>query len=274
LCALTSFVIALGLATAPSPAHAGRGARSKIAREAKHHTKAGIKLYEAKEYDAAIEELLIAYGLSPKTLLLFYIAQAYQAKQDYAPALYYYKSYLEQDPKGAAARKVDATISALEAATATPEPVEPETPPPEPEPLPVIEPPASPPRPEVVATRRTAPPGSPGRGKRIAGLVTAAGGVVLVGAGAYFAKVASDRADEISELFDTGGRWTDDYARTFDEGRSAERMSIVLTAAGGAALVTGVVLVYLGWRDGRSHHVEVAPTVSQVGAGVSVTCAF
>jgi hypothetical protein len=99
-------------------------------------------------------------------------------------------------------------------------------------------------------------------------------GVLLVGAGGYFAKVAADRSDEITGLFDTGGQWNADYADTFDQGQTAETTSIILFAAGGAALITGGVLLYLGYRDGRAGAVEVVPAVSSAGAGVRVTCAF
>jgi hypothetical protein len=58
-----------------------------------------------------------------------------------------------------------------------------------------------------------------------------------------------------------------------DDGRAAHRTFVILTAAGGAAVATGAVLYYLGWRVDRSA-ITVAPAVSRDGAGVSFAVRF
>jgi len=118
--------------------------------------------------------------------------------------------------------------------------------------------------------RGPAEPGSPGRGKRVTGALTGASGLILIGVGAYFGKIAGDRADEVSRVFATHGSWDASAASNYDEGRSAERTAIVLSAVGGAAVVTGAVLYYLGWRD-RTH---VEMTVSSASATLGWTCDF
>jgi tetratricopeptide (TPR) repeat protein len=269
---LLCFVVA-----APVPADAGRRSSSerKLKREAKKHKTAGLKHLKRRKLDAAIEELQIAYGLSHEPILLFHIAEAFNAKQDYAQALYYYGQFADADPRTAKKMKVADVIDALTELTApAPEPEPEPAPEPEPEPEPVIDDPepvaddALEPPPFVIEPPR--PRGSAGRGRRVAGVVFGVGGVLMAGAGGVLAKIARDRSDTITELFDRGGTWDDDFARIYDEGQQAERGSLILLSAGGAAVVTGVVLYTLGVRARGDGRVEVGPAAAGTGASVRI----
>jgi tetratricopeptide (TPR) repeat protein len=256
-------------AVAPGAADAGGGSD----RKAKKHKKAGLRYLEKERYDRAIAELQRAHDLSKEAVLLFHLAEAYNAKKDYARALAHYRAFRDADPEGAAKRNVDPIIDALAALVGEPPPPEPE-PPPEPDPVP--EPPPEPPpaaAPDPAPAPVPEPPpragGSPGRGKRITGVVVGVAGVLAAGAGGYFARVARDRSDRVSDLFAGGATWSDEQTRLYDEGEAAEQRAIVLFAAGGAAVVTGAVLYYLGVRD-RGASIEVAPAAGGTGTTVGI----
>jgi len=301
---LRLFVLIVAFAmVVPMSAEAGRRADQKLAHQARKHKKAGLKHLKKGKLDSAIDELQIAYGLAPEPILLYSLGEAYNRKKEYPQALYYYRQYRNRDPKGAKKRGVGEIIAALEGLTAPteataaaePKPPEPDSstePAPQPSPEPSRRPPPktepepraptapaeeAPPEPEpepapMVATtvsRR----GGGGGGKRIAGLVLGGLGVAAAGAGGYFAYVAHQRESDISELFADGGTWSDEYDRLYGEGREARTRSMVLLGAGGAAVVVGGVLYYLGVRDGAARTVEVAP-VAGGGATVGVTCGF
>lgn len=245
----------------------------KLAREAKKHVKAGLKLAKRGKLDKAIEELQVAYSLDPVPLVLFHIAEAHNSKKEYKEALYYYRQYAKEEPKAARKRGVPAIIDALAAmvdetpapapgdeaaakeppaesgaASAAPPPAAPAEPPP----------PAAEPGPDLTA-RAPAESGG-GGGLRVSAYIAAGAGVVLLGAGGYYAWVARDRASELSDLFgEEGGQWSQAYQDTWDEGESARTRAIWLSAAGGAALATGAVLYYLGRRDDGAVEVSAAP---------------
>jgi hypothetical protein len=271
-------VILCVLLGAPALVEAGDRDETRRIRQARKHKQAGLKHLKRKRLERAIEELEIAYGLSQEPVLLFHLGEAYNARQAYPQALYYYREYRDHDPRGARKRKVDVVIDALVAL----QPPEPEPPPPaepEPEPPPLIVAPSPPqpaqratPRAEIaaVATRQAPGPASdPGRGRRLTGLAVGGVGFALLGGGAYFGKVAGDRADEISDLFARGATWDDAYDRTYDEGRAARRNALILSGVGGAAVVTGAVLYYLGHRAGVARHLEVAGLPGGVQLGVA-----
>jgi tetratricopeptide (TPR) repeat protein len=252
---------------APPSADAGRQDR-KLEKQARKHAKAGRDLLRQGKLDAAIDELQVAYGLSPEPELLFSLGEAYEQKQEVPQALYYYRAYRDADAEGAKKHGVDAIIAELEgqAPPTEPPPDPPDPPPPPPDPDPD-------PEPAPVVTTTVVHRGGGGGGKRIVGLVLGGVGLVVAGGGGYYAYVANARESDISALFANGGTWSDEYARLYDEGRTARTRSIILLGAGGAAVVAGAVLYYLGVRDGAATQIEVAPATGG-GATVEVTCAF
>ena len=69
------------------------------------HDRQGKAYFEAKQYDAAIDEFKKSYALVGKPLTLFKIASAYYAKGDYENAIAFYQQYLQADPEGPYAKQ-------------------------------------------------------------------------------------------------------------------------------------------------------------------------
>jgi tetratricopeptide (TPR) repeat protein len=271
----------LALSLAPAPA-AADDART----QAKEHFAKGKKHLDAKEYDAAIVEYQTAYDLVPIPELLFNIGQAYRLKGDKLRAYDAYQKYLDVEPNGRGSkearkhmaslrkgageqrkaeeaeaarkaeedRKAEAARKAEEARRA--EELRRKTEAELDEPMPM----GGDPREE----RKDRPPsrrkGRAGGGLRIGGIVTAGLGVALVGGGVYFGLRASDLQSQGEERL-AGGQWDPEVANIIEDGKAAERNMLILTIAGGAAIITGGVMYYLGYRAGeRSTAVAIAPT--------------
>jgi hypothetical protein len=102
----------------------------------------------------------------------------------------------------------------------------------------------------------------------VAGLVTAAVGVVLIGGGVYFGLQAQKKQDEIESL-STQEPSPDGWdAGLKKDGERAELTMFVLTGVGVAAIGTGAILYYLGHRAADSVSVSVGPGRASVGVGV------
>lgn len=254
----------------------------KLAREAKKHVKAGLKHVQRGKLDKAIEELQVAYSLDPVPIVLFHLAEAHNSKKEYKEALYYYRQYAQEEPKGAKRRGVPEIIEALAAMEETGEggtatgksPAEPEPPPAEvePTPVPAESPPAAEPGPDLTA--RAAPEGGGGGTLRLSAYIAGATGVVLLGAGGYFAWVAHKREGELSDLFAEEGQWSGRYQDKWDAGERARTRAIWLSAAGGVAVAAGAVLYVLGRRGGGEEAVEVSAAPAPGGGEVMARWAF
>jgi tetratricopeptide (TPR) repeat protein len=238
---------------------------SRLAEQAAKHKEEGLALHQQGEYDRAIDELQIAYGLSSEPILLFHLAEAYDLKEEYTEALYYYRAYLDEEPEGAAERGATERIEAITEILERP-PEEEADPPPQPEPLPDFQPEPEP-EPEV-ATEAPAAPAS-GRGLRVAGVVTMGAGLIFGGASGYFAVQARTQAQEISDLFEQGVTWQPEFDEKYENGRRDRRNARLLAIGGGAAALSGAALYYLGVRSGRAGRIEVAPAPG--GAAVSLS---
>jgi len=116
--------------------------------------------------------------------------------------------------------------------------------------------------------RTSLPQPMPGRGLRIAGLVTLSVGVAGVGAGLGFALAANRLADEL-EASPTSYRRSSESTRA-----SYATASTISYAAGAACIGGGVLLYYLGWRQGHGSSTTVEPMVSAQTAGALVQVAF
>jgi tetratricopeptide (TPR) repeat protein len=103
------------------------------------------------------------------------------------------------------------------------------------------------PRPaEAASVILAAPPptgGTDGRGWRTAGVITAAGGLALVGVGVGFGLDARSAASSVSSAYDP---------QRAESGRTNARIGWVFDAAGAAAVAAGVVMVLHGHRDAPS----------------------
>jgi hypothetical protein len=100
---------------------------------------------------------------------------------------------------------------------------------------------------------------SPGSGLRLAGIVTAAAGVALVGGGVYFGLQAKAKSDEIEGL-DTNEPSPDPWDNGLkEEGEAAQTRMVIFTAAGAGAITAGAILYWLGHRAGEQAEIALTP---------------
>lgn len=123
----------------------------------------------------------------------------------------------------------------------------------------------------LVAILRIEPPARPSNAVFRVGVLTGIVGLGSAATGIYFAARARSGWEDITQLSNAQGTWSDRYATVEADAARAERRSTVLIVAGAAAIVTGFVLGYVGWRSARPH---VVVTPEQSGAQASVTWWF
>ena len=107
---------------------------------------------------------------------------------------------------------------------------------------------------------------------RIAGFVTLGVGVAALGAGAGLGVVARNRDESIADEPDIGSK-----REMADRARSAGITADVLYGVGGAAVVTGVVLVVLGYTKkgkGKADTAMVTLILGRDQAGAAFTYRF
>ncbi len=241
--------VALCLAVAgPSPAHADDPPTQAQVAQARARFRAAEAARDAGEFSTAARNYLDAYKALPDAEFLFNAGQMYILAGDLQNARVHLEKYLVEDPNGRAVDEARRALATL--------------------------PPPAEPRPTEGTIGATAaggdptsitsgpverpPPESPGRGLRIAGLVIASGGVATLGTGVFFGLRARSIAGEAKD-------W-DMYDPERDaQGERAEKLMIVFTGIGAAAVITGGVLYYLGHRARTS--AETALTIAPLASG-------
>jgi tetratricopeptide (TPR) repeat protein len=234
---------------------------------AKEHYLRGTKLFDLTRYREAAHEYQTAYELKDEPALLFNIAQAYRLGGDYDEAIKFYKSYLHRVPRSRQRKEVETRISEMSALVAERErqksappegtlrpdsPSDPEVAPPKkaadaggitaPEPAAITAPKLSP---------VTEAPWKPT--KFYAGAGVGAFGLASAIAGIACGVVAMQTATKVQN------------AGSYDEslgarGRALGYSADALLAVGGAAIVTGAILMVIG----RKHAERVRPLASGV----------
>ena len=226
--------------------------------EAERLYKDGQTAYDDKRYDDAITAWSKSYELSHLPGLVFNLAQAYRLHGDCDKAVETYQKFLDLDPKSKQRAAAEGFLHELQ-------PCHVEPPPPE---LPPTPPPTTtqpiPPQPPVKIVKMQ-PSADHGHGKRLAGIVTATGGVVLVAAGAYFGSQASSLAADVNKACAAGCDF-DSIKQKDADGRSDARTQYILYGVGGAAITTGVILYLMG---SHAEHAPVAVTPVRGGAALS-----
>jgi tetratricopeptide (TPR) repeat protein len=245
-------------APAPAPSPANKA-------EAKKLVDAGIKAYDQKDYDKAIDLYQQAYALMKHPLLLFNIAQAHQFAGHLDEATRYYDQYLAAEPNGAKAQEARDNLTIIKN---MPRPAPPA---PTPEPAPA-EPPAPPaekvmPTPSVSMHADT--PAHPGRTLRIAGLATAGVGVACAGVAiAYGLRLERIEKAQL-ERFNQGLPYEPGEVK---KGEAAQRNQYITAVLAGSFVVGGGVLYWMGHRQGRRETATAwVPLVSPDGAGLALT---
>ena len=266
-------------------AGAALGAERDSARD--HYVK-GTRAYELGLYDEAIAEYTAAYKIKDDPALLFNIGQAHRLAGHAAEALRFYKTYLAKVPDASNRSEVEAKMSDLakqieqqKQAAAAPSPAVPPTPSPataspSPGAVPAADPgPASPPTnpppaaaPAPVTVAEAAPAKTGGRGMRLAGIASAAGGLALVGTGIAFGVLAKQAGDELTELDRDRGIFD---PATEEAGQRDQLLSRIFIGVGAAAVATGVVLYVLGTGDDQpaSQAFVIAPSIAPNAAGAT-----
>jgi len=102
---------------------------------------------------------------------------------------------------------------------------------------------------------------------RIAGIACGAVGLASIGTAIYF----YTRATSLSDTITTSDSPS---ASDYQSGKTAQTMQWVFYSVGAAALATGSVLYYLGWRAADSGQTAVAPMVGPGFAGLAAKGAF
>ncbi|GAC1455265.1 MAG: hypothetical protein PVSMB1_04690 [Gemmatimonadaceae bacterium] len=243
---------------------------------AKAHYERGSKLFELGRFDEAAKEYSEAFELKDDPAFLYNIAQANRLGGHTEQALFFYRSYLHKAPNAPNRGEVAARIQELQS---------------------LIEQQAraksTPPRDETAriapnaneaARETTAAQGSsstaksssdaavvgvrgdktspPGRTKKVVGLVVGAVGVGAL-AGGIVASVLTARANDKVVATANGGGVFDPSVQ--GSAKSSQAAEIGLYAAGGAMVVTGVVLYALGVRENR--HAAAFASVASLEVG-------
>ncbi len=226
-------MIALALVTLLT----GAATAADLTDAAREHYERGLAKYNLADFDAAIDEFKQSYELSKAPRLLFNIAQAYRLKKDWERALYFYDTYLRNDPKAPNRPDVESRVDEMrkkldEDAQAKPPP-------------PVVKPPP----PVVVAPP---PPRGPSPRTLIAtGIGLSGAGLVLAGVAGGLLGLASSDASTVSSIVNSGGMWSADAQHAWDEGTRSQTAAIALFAVGGAAIGAGLVVTIVGVRARR-----------------------
>jgi hypothetical protein len=114
----------------------------------------------------------------------------------------------------------------------------------------------------------------PGRTLRWSGIATAGAGVLFVG---LAVKYGVDARSASNALSNKESQWTDEDAALIEKGETADKRLKLFSVLGGAALVGGGVLYYLGHRKDARAGAEAsawAPVVSPDGVGIAWTGRF
>jgi len=271
---------------AGDPAAAGGGGQTgDPVAQAQATFREAERLFRDGSYAPAAELYLEAYRLAPAPGLLYNAAQAARLAGDRARAIALYQRFLAEATADQAelARLAREHLDALERERAAAEAAEKDE---------VSRPPGNEAGDGSAAAggASTSPRGgialppadagspsragdTPGRGLRVAGLAAAGAGLAALGVGIYFGLEASSIEAEIDDKPD-GAAWPRDIEDRFEAGEGAERRMLVFTGVGAAAVLTGGVLYYLGWRAGQERGVHVSAGAGPGGPAVLVRGTF
>ena len=229
-------------------------ARADAKSEAQTHIDRATALHQAGKFSDALGELMFAYSLDPRPMLLYAIGQVHVKLGQCKLAIAFYERFLttkpDEGPAGAAQEAI-ASCKKVGDTVVAPEPPAP-TPRPDPSPTPIA---------------ATAGPEDRVWYRDVVGDALVGGGVVvaLMSALVY--------ASAVSKLDDA------DHARSYSAQQDlvdtahSDRVYAVLLAATGAALIGGGIYHYVRHADGASTpQIGIAPT--RGGAFASFTARF
>ncbi len=250
-----------------APAAAGERHRSP----AEAHYSQGMKQYTLGHFPEAIEEFEKAYDLKPEPIFLFNIAQSHRNNKNAERAMFFYRRYLEAEPRAKNRAEVEKRIKEMEKSLAEererlapppvqPVPVAPRPPPPPP----VVAPLPLPPEPPPPVAPPTTSAANPGHGLRIAGIVVGSVGLAGIGAGIAFGVYQAN-------LHDQAFRGTFDQTK-LNSSNTFETIEFISFGVGGAALATGIVLYIVGASSsGHDQTVSFVPLLAPGMGGIALS---
>ena len=235
----------------------------------------GLKHYNLAEWQDAISSWKQSYLLSKKPLLLFNIGQAYRLSGDCKQAQTFYESYQREEPNPKNQGELDQAIAicAKQGDAKPPDkPVEkPVTPPVETKPDtppatgPTVAqvPEASQPNPDRQPVDTG--PQTTGGTLRLVGIGVGGAGVVMIGAGVYFALGARSASNEIDGYT---GEWGTDQQAIQDRGEKKQKNALIFGGIGVAAAIAGGVMFAIGGpKPTESSTVTIVPTSGGAAVG-------
>lgn len=234
--------------------------------EAEQLSEQAIAEFSAKNYAGAVELFQQAYEIDPQPNYLFNIGRVYEEAGEFEPAVEYYAKFVKQPGVDLSSREIALerlrVLRAILEETREPQ-TEPEQPQPEPEVTPQVTPPPQPVDNDAQRKRKT---------MRAAGF-----GLVGVGAGALIgaAVVGSLAQNDRDDAFDR------DQADSLtarqdllDKAQSKALTADVLYGVGGALLLTGVILVAVGYSKPKTQRVALTPSFGPSGGGMELRLRF
>ncbi len=267
-----AFVTCALLATTSSTriAAAAPGDDDKV--KAKNLYEEGLRHYNLAAYAEAIRLWKEAYLLTKRPLLLFNIGQAYRLSGDCTQAMTFYESYTREQPNPKNQAELADAEALCRAKLAAAPPVEPRRTPTQPL-FPTTAEPSASPSPATAATPTATPPTdtapSPSGGKRTAGIIVGATGVVLEGVAIYFALDARKQARALDGY---QGEWGDAQRGTEARGQRDQKLAWGFGIAGAGAIGVGIALYVLGGSSSETTGLAFAPSAS--GGEISWTLRY
>jgi tetratricopeptide (TPR) repeat protein len=195
----------------------------------------GLDLYNHERYAEAIVAFEKARAVKPSPAFDYNIARCYDRLAEWRPAIEGYERYLRAPGLSASdVAETRARVEVLKQRVAA-------------APTPTVTRATRPPEPTPTAPALVARPAAPrARAAIIAGATVGGLGLALVGAGVAFGVLAQRASDDLSALDRMMGTY--DSAR-YRAGQTDQTLEAVCLGIGGAALVTGVLVLALGRRE-------------------------
>ncbi len=269
-----SLLVVVALCAAPLSGFA----QSKTRQSAEGYYSKGMTAYSLGRFSEAIEQFEKAYAAQPEPVFLFNIAQSHRQNGDAQRAVFFYRRYLDADPKAKnrpdvekriadleaeieakkeqaeleAQRKAQAELEAQDKAKAVAAATGPADAPPAAHVVPRSTPAAE------IEQRPSLSPRT-GRILRVAGIASAGAGAAIVLGGVFSYLHARDLHDQA-----TSGTYDASKHSSSDTYLTLSRVSF---GVGAAALVTGAVLYYVGYRARRASGTLAFTPFPTVGGG-------
>jgi hypothetical protein len=243
--------------------------------QASELVKKAIAKSDAGDHQGAIDLYLEAYKLAPLHTLLSNVGTEYQKAGKPFDALRYFCMYLEKDPAGVNVTYATAKAKALQIELGNKDVTDQD----------VCKPKAPPKAPPTTTTatstevKETAEPPKPkakdpGRGMKLGGLAVGAAGLAMTGLGVYFGIQAQAATDLVNE-HKMGDPWPDDIVEREARGQRDENLQIGFLVAGGAAVIAGGALYYVGHsKKPVERPVAVVPTATHSSVGIAISGGF